>query len=94
MLGWQKSCSPVDDATRGQSSFVRKNHKRGQIIRFATQSVSHPGPHAGKPGQDLTSVHHEVTGAVQGGFTLHRINEGHVVHTGSKLGEQITHPDT
>ena len=30
---------------------------------------------------------------MQGRFTLHGIDERHVIHTGGKLGEQVAHPN-
>jgi hypothetical protein len=30
---------------------------------------------------------------VQGGFTLHGIDESHIVDTSGKLGKQVAHPD-
>ena len=30
---------------------------------------------------------------MQGRFTLHGIDERHVIHTGGKFGEQVAHPD-
>ena len=30
---------------------------------------------------------------MQGGLTLHRVDERHVVHTGGQLGQQTAHPD-
>ena len=93
MPGRQKTGAPVDDATGGESSFVRKDNKGWKVVGFATQPISYPRSHAWKSRQDLSGIHHEVTRAVQGRFTLHRIYESHVVHTGGELGEQITHPD-
>ena len=31
---------------------------------------------------------------MQGGFTLHGIDESHIIDTGGELGEQIAHPDS
>ena len=45
--GWQDAAAPMHRATARSSWPALQNHEPWQIFAFATQSISHPGPHAG-----------------------------------------------
>ena len=87
VLGGQKSCSPVDNPSGRQSADVGQDDEGWQVVGFTPQTVSDPRTHTGESGENLSGIHHEVARAVEGGFALHGMNEGHVVHAGGKFGE-------
>ena len=94
MHGWQKTGVPVTGPARREATHVRQHHKRRQIVRFTSKSVSDPRSHAGKSRTNEATVHHEHCRPVQSRLILHRVDKGHVVHVSAHQRKQVTQPAT
>ena len=88
----QKSCTPIDDSARRKPARIGQHDEGRQVIAHATKSIGDPCAHAGKAGQDEAAVGHEHGRAVQRGFALHGVKEGHVVHALCELRKEVADP--
>ena len=65
------------------------DHKPGQVIGFASDSVTQPGAHAGPTGYATTGGHEQLGGRMIEVVGMHRLDDGQVVRDFGKIGQSV-----
>ena len=88
----QKAGAEVSFLVVRQPLRVRQHHKRGEVVRFATERIADPRPETRETRQQKARVHQVASRSVDVGPRHHGHQERHVIHARCQMRQQTAHP--